>query len=212
MPTDLLIKWPSRSRPALVSKNLHLWNVPGVRFVFSLDADDKELPKYWATLDGLPNVKICVGSSANKVAAVNRDLAGEDFCYLILASDDMVPQTPAWAERIRELMWQHFPNGDGVLHLNDGRVGRKLNTLCICDKRYYDRFGYLYHPDYTSLHCDDEWQAVSEKLNRAVYVDEVLIRHEWTDATGRDPLHLRNESFYGADGHVFEKRKKAGFP
>jgi hypothetical protein len=129
----------------------------------------------------------------------------------------MVPQRRDYARRILELFAEKFPYGDGVLHLNDGRVGRTLNTLCICDRKYYDRLGYLYRPasmgGYVSVYCDDEWQQVSERLGRAAYVDEVILFHNWIGETNpRDALHRRNEAHYAADGRTFQRRKKAGFP
>lgn len=184
-----------------------------MEFLFTLDSDDTELFRYLAVLDGLPNVTVRIGKSRGKVEAVNDGLTEHDWQGLIvLASDDMVPQTPTWHERVQELFAKHFPQGDGVLHLNDGRTGRTLNTLCICDRKYFSRFGYLYHSDYLSLYCDQEWQDVSESLGRAVYVDETIILHEWVRATGKDPLHQRNESFYSRDGCIYESRKRAGFP
>lgn len=194
---------------------LHKWNVPGVEFLFSLDGDDLELHRYIGTLDGLPNVTLRIGNSKGKVEAVNDGLAEhpwEGIC--VLASDDMEPQSPTWHERILELFSLHFPEGDGVLHLNDGRVGKTLNTLCICDRKFFNRFNYLYHPAFASVYCDNEWQEVSERLGRAVYVDEVLIKHRWIDATGRDALHRRNEAnaLYQADFKTYQRRLAAGFP
>jgi hypothetical protein len=210
-----LIKWPSRSRPALVQSMFHKWNVPGVEFLFTLDGDDPELARYTNMLDGLPNVTIRVGNSKGKVEAVNDGLVEHPWKGLcVLASDDMEPQTPEWHDRVCELFAKHFPQGDGVLHLNDGRTGKTLNTLCICDRKYFSRFNYLYHPAYVSVYPDNEWQEVSERLGRAVYVDEVLVRHRWVDATGRDELHKRNEALplYQADEKTFHRRKAAGFP
>ncbi len=101
-----------------------------------------------------------------------------------------------------------------MLHYNDGRAGRNLNTLCIMGRRYFDRFGWIYNPAYKSVYVDDEFMKVSESLGKSTYVDEVLIAHKWTDVTGRDALHMRNEAsaLYQADARTFETRKAAGFP
>lgn len=217
----LLVKFPSKSRPDLFASTFRLWNAqpPLVRFIVSLDADDSALPKYLKFLETQPNAEYFVGKSANKVDAINRDMehAGE-FSVAALASDDMLPQRPDYAARIMGLMAEHYPDGDGVLHLNDGRTGRKLNSLCVCGRRYFDRFGHWYRPlsmgGYASVYCDEEWQKVSEGLGRATYIDEVLIAHKWTDVTGQDDLHKRNEepAQYRRDGQTYEARKAAGFP
>jgi hypothetical protein len=209
--TDLLVKWPSRGRPRLFAETFKKWDVGDVRFLVSLDSDDPALFEYRAFLRGRPNVTVRIGASRNKVHACNRDLDGEPFDVLVLASDDMVPQRADWAARVVGLMRQYWPDGDGVLHLNDGRAGRSLNTLCICGNKYFLRFGYLYHPHYVSLHCDNEWQEVSERLGRAQYVDECIIRHNWIGDTP-DELCRRNESFYDVDGKTFQRRQAAAFP
>lgn len=211
----LLIKFPSRSRPRVFRDTLTLWNAQphAVRFIVSLDADDIALPEYLRILEHVPNAQYFIGKSANKVDAINRDMehAGE-WSVGALASDDMIPQRADYASRIAGLMQHHYPDGDGVLHLNDGRAGRSLNSLCVCGRKYFDRFGYWYNPAYASLWCDNEWQDVSEHLGRATYVDEVLIAHKWTDVTGQDELHLRNERSYHADAATYERRKQAVFP
>lgn len=210
--TDLLVKWPTRGRPQLFRETFRRWDVGDVRFLVSLDEDDPSVGAYREFLRGRRNVKVVVGTSRNKVEACNRDLDGEPFDVVVLASDDMVPQREDWAARVVAMMREHWPDGDGVLHLNDGRNGRVLNTLCVCGKKWFVRRGFFYHPDFTSLWCDNEWQEVSERAGRAQYVDEVLIRHNWIGDHAPDELHRRNESFYETDAATFQRRRAAGFP
>ncbi len=168
-------------------------------------------PEMRAFLKAQPNLTYRYGNSKTKVEAINDGVKETEWDLIILASDDMIPQRPDYAKRIQQLFDEHFPDGDGVLHLNDGRNGKILNSLCICDRKYFDRFGYLYHPAYRSLWCDNEWQEVSEKLNRAVYVNEVIIAHQWIGETPDDLLR-HNESFNDIDAATFAKRQAAGFP
>jgi hypothetical protein len=70
----------------------------------------------------------------------------------------------------------------------------------------------LYHPSFTSVWCDNEWQEVAESLGRLVYVDDVLIRHDWVGENHPDALHRHNEKFSDADARTFRQRKLAGFP
>jgi hypothetical protein len=217
--TDLLVKWASRSRPDLLAAHFPKWDVPGVRFIVSLDMDDEKLPAYYAFLNGRPNVRIVAGKSSCKVEAINRDLEGETADILVCGSDDMVPRSPAWADRIKALMAQHWPDGDGVLHLDDGRVGGTLNTLSVMGWKYFKRFDFIYYglpkyaDGYASLWPDNEFMEVSRKLGRSVYVDEVLIAHEWIGAHApHDALHRRNEKHYHDDAKTFRRRQLQGFP
>lgn len=207
---DLLIKYPTRSRPELFKKTLALYQQDSLpRFLITIDADDATMntPAMLEWMDAQPRLKYRIGNSSTKIEAINDGLAEESFDLLIVAADDMIPTVPNYAQRIAGLFADHFPAGDGVLHLNDGRTGRNLNTLPIMDRKYFDRFGYVYDGAYSSLWADNEFQSVSELLGRSCYIDCVLIRHAWTEVTGKDDLHLRNEAFYESDRLVYESRK-----
>lgn len=221
---NVLVKYPSRARPDLFRETLALYLLdPTVDVLCSFDTDDASMNNGWmrdflATQD---RVRVRWGNCQSKVQAVNDGLdvvAWDGIC--IIGSDDMLPQRADYGQRTAELFRQNFPDGDGVLHLNDGRVGKVLNTLSILDRKYFDRFGYVYRDaikhegdGYRSTHCDDEFQAISENTGRAVYVDEVVIAHKWIGETHpTDNLHRHNESFYSQDGRTFQRRKALGFP
>jgi hypothetical protein len=146
------------------------------------------------------------------VQAINANMNDRNFDVVLLASDDMVPAIEGYDDIICTKMQEHFPNLDGCLHFNDGRVGRELNTLTIMGKKMYDHFGYIYHPDYVSLWCDNEFHDVTVAMGKSVYIDQVIIRHAWIDVTGHDSLHRHNESYHGKDKRVYEKRRNAGYP
>lgn len=214
-----LIKWATRARPAMVLERLPLWAAdPAVRFLFTIDRDDEACnnPEFFSALaliSGPGRIKVRVGNCRGKVEAINDGLAEEDWGHLcVVAADDFVPTSPRYARLLASLFWDRFPEGDGLLHTNDGRNGRRLNTLPVFDRRYFDRFGYCYNPQYSSLWCDNEQQEVAESLGRSCYVDDVIIRHDWIGDGGGDDLHRRNESYYERDARVYQARKKAGFP
>jgi hypothetical protein len=86
--------------------------------------------------------------------------------------------------------------------------------MSIMGREYYNRFKYIYHPDYTSLWCDNEAMDVAIELNRYVYLNQHLFEHKhpaWgfgqTDALGR-----RNDIYYRQDERTYIKRKNLGFP
>lgn len=219
---DILIKWPTRSRPDMFRATFEHWQSPAVRFLVSIDADDPlcMTDSFLNWLGSIPNLKYVIGRSKGKIDAINRDLdeAGKwDVC--ILAADDLVPQRSDYAEVIAGALFDTFPDGDGVVHVNDGRAGRVLNTMPVMGRRYFNRFGYIYygganHPDgYQSLWADNEFQEVSESLKRTVYIPETVVRHEWIGHyVPTDPLNVRNEAFYQSDMEIFLRRKAAGFP
>jgi hypothetical protein len=212
--TDTLVKWPSRGRPRLLAQQFPKWNAaPGVQFLVTLDVDDPSLQEYQRFLHNYDNVQIRVGNSRGKVEAINDGVAEAEWEFLILASDDFSPTRPDYASHLRGILYAAFPDGDGVVQFPDGRRNDQLNTCPVMGRAYFNRFGWIYNPAYTSTHCDDEMTEVSNRLNRVVWHDEVVLRHDWIGATHpADPVHVRNESYFSADARTFASRQKFGFP
>ena len=120
------------------------------------------------------------GHSHCKVHAINREAKNfGQFDILINQSDDMV-WTKQWHDLIiADHMAANFPDGDGALHYPDGNAGgRILMTMSIMGKKYFDRTGYIYHPEYSSLWCDNEATDVARMLGRLVFIDEQIFDHQ----------------------------------
>lgn len=213
-----LFKYPSRSRPEMFAQTFLKWysmlsKKHEYTFLITLDIDDETMntPRIQEVLNK-PSVILKYGEHKSKVEAINADIDSVDgFDILVLVSDDMIPQVNGYDDIIASNMVKHFPDYSGCLHFNDGRVGRRLNTLSILGKKLYDQLGYIYHPDYISLWCDNEFQQVTESMNKSVYIDTVIVKHDW-ESLHRDPLNSRNEAFYFRDKAIFDARKNAGFP
>jgi len=187
-----------------------------MEFLLSFDEDDIMMnnPHMRKILDSQgEGVRYYFGNSKSKIQAVNADMdKAPDYDILLLASDDMVPVQHGYDDMIATDMQTHFPDLDGVLHYNDGIRGEALNTLCIMGKPYYDRFGYIYNPEYTSVFCDNEFTEVSRMLGKAAYIDKLIIQHKWMEQ-GKDALYQRNEDpdLYSKDGQVFVRRRQNGY-
>jgi hypothetical protein len=214
----LLIKFPSRSRYQRLLKTfkkyISLAKKPEqIKVIFSFDSDDTIPENISEELSSIHSaIQICVGEPLGKIGAVNRDMehAGE-YDILLLASDDMIPEYPGYDELIREKMFEHFPDTDGVLWFNDGFQKHNLNTLCIMGRKYYQRFGYIYHPAYKSLWCDNEFTEVAASLNKQIYFDTVIIRHVHPVITrvGHDLLYEENDKYFQEDRETYLNRKLA---
>jgi hypothetical protein len=217
-----LIKFPTRNRPQkfiqVFTKYLYMLSgLHQVKFIVSMDEDDPTMnnPAMRKFLDNHRTyVQYFYGHSKTKIEAVNADMehAG-DFDILLLASDDMIPVKPGYDGIIAGHFKEYFPDFDGVMHYNDGRQRELLNTLCVMGKKYYDRFGYIYHPSYKSVYVDNEFTAVSRILKKAMYCDAVLIKHGWAEFVGFDDLMKRNEDpeMYRIDKENLEARAAKNF-
>ena len=212
----LLVKYPTRSRPSQFLNTLGLYRSMKsgkhcVEFVVSADANDFTMNNgaMRDTLGPMPDVALCVGNSRTKIEAVNADMEGREFDVLLLASDDMIPVVRGYDDIIATAMLKHFPALDGCLHFSDGRQD-ELNTLSIMGREMYRRFGYIYHPEYRSLWCDNEFQVVTQRWGKAVFIDECIIRHDWSSCM--DELRRHGGSFGAKDKATFLRRQAAGFP
>jgi len=214
----LLIKFPTRSRPTKFLEVLKKYvigsqDMSKIRIIVSIDEDDATM-----TNDVIAqaksfhqNIQVIKGPSSGKVHAINRDMPDpSEFDILLLASDDMVPYVNQYDRIIRDSMEQLYPDTDGVLFFNDGYSGRRLNTLVICGSKYYSRFGYIYHPEYKSLFCDNEFMDEANRLGKQTYYDQTIIKHEhYTHIREKpDSLYNVNEALYSEDEKVYNLRKK----
>jgi len=182
-------------------------NMSNIQIIVSIDDDDNMMDTY--SLKIHPNVTVCKGSPNGKVDAINRDIPDPaTFDILLLASDDMIPIVKGYDTIIRDSMKQFYPDSDGVLFFNDGFQESKLNTLVICGSKYYQRFGYIYHPDYKSLYCDNEFTDQATRLGKQTYFHQVIIRHEhpYNLKTNVDDLYWHNDTFMNVDRATYERR------
>lgn len=217
----LLIKFPTRGRKDKFFSVLKIYRdlLSGnnqIHFMINMDIDDNIMNSELVQeqLDTYDNLTYYYSENKTKIEAVNSDLEKyTDWDIVVLASDDMIPQMKGYDDIIIQQMRNNFPDTDGILFFNDGYQQKKLNTLCILGKKYYERFGYIYNPEYKSCWSDNEFMEVGFRLNKQVYIPQVIIRHEHPDwGFGRgDYVHRQNQINYQHDYAVFQKNKKNNF-
>jgi len=220
----LVVKFPTRGRPEKFKEvfSRYLSMLSGkhaTTFIISMDEDDEsmnnpEIRQWLETRQTNTDIRFFFGQSKSKVEAVNADLKNVDGDVLLLASDDMYPVIIGYDDIIFHCFAQAFPNFDGAIKFWDGfrRPELPLMTLAVLGFPLYRKFGYIYHPAYQSVYCDDEQTQACLMTGRLAKVDICIIRHIWTPEPF-DPLHARNESraIYARDEAVFETRKAKNF-
>jgi hypothetical protein len=215
----LLIKFPTRNRPNKFLKvlNTYVKNLDDktTKIIVSCDLDDDTMTEEHIkdVIGQYDNVTMFYGNNKSKIEAINADLDNVDFDILLLASDDMIPVVKGYDTIIKNNMSKLYPDTDGVLWFNDGYQGNKLNTLCILGKKYYDRFGYIYNPEYISVWSDNEFMDVGNILEKQTYFDEVIIQHQHPDwgFGNRDAIHTNNSVNESKDKQTYIKRKEKNF-
>ena len=216
---DLLIKFPTRNRPNkflnTLIKYINYLDDKTTKIIITCDNDDISMKDDYIkeVILNYYNVSILFGNHNSKIEAVNADLTDVNFDIVLLASDDMIPMVKGYDTIIKQKMMEFYPDTDGVLWFNDGYQGNRLNTLSIMGKKYYDRFNYIYNPDYLSVWCDNEFMDVANMLNKQTYIDEVIIKHEHPDwgFGNRDETHSLNSAHEAHDRMVYNGRKQNNF-
>jgi hypothetical protein len=234
----ILVKAPSRERPFVFSKTIgdyiNLANDnTNITYFGTFDSNDKLINAYEVACARL-GIDYHIDHSGTKVRAINRDLelisSKYDWDILVLYSDDMICKVRGWDDILRKEMAEHFPDTDGVLWHNDGYVGKgadlseaarkhgmnPLNTMVIIGRKYLQRFGYIYHPDYHSLCCDIEFMHVADRLKKQQYFSQVLWRHEHYSNSQQfrhtyDALMQRTQAFHQKDLEMLRLRESLNF-
>jgi hypothetical protein len=236
----LLVKFPTRGRPDKFFTVLDRYYYGAKRkdltsFLITCDKDDLTMNNHSVRerlQKNYKNMVVVFGNSNSKIEAVNNDMnLAPEYDIILLASDDMVPEEKSYDEVIRNKMKELYPDTDGVLWFFDG-YRKDFNTLCILGKKYYERFGYIYHPSYKSFWCDNEFTDVANMLKKQTFIDKVIIRHihpDWIQRDGNaavlyknvhpnakdigiDQTFIKNLPFEKLDAQNYRQRKLAGFP
>ena len=230
---NILIQFPTYARPdkflSCISKYVEMASGKHqFHFNINCDKDDaltnnsKFIADVNSTLNHVDNITFNINFDVgtNKISAINDHIDAEvfDFDIVICASDDMIPQEQNWDDTIATDMEMYFPNLNGALHYFDGYQKENLITLSILGRRLYEFFGYIYHPDYKSLYCDNEFTQKVYRLGRVKYIDHLIIKHEHygeSDNSNSGDFDLSAQKtlrYSGRDHMVFERRKELGFP
>ena len=207
----ILYKFATRSRPekaAAVIQNI-LMNAEHAEFsvLMAIDSDDSTMADF-VLQNG---VEAAYGTSKSKIEAINRDIPADGWDILINVSDDQLFTIKGFDLDILIAMGN---NTDQFLHFPDGFVNERLCTMTIIGKKYYDRFGYVYHPDYSSLWCDNEAQEEAIRLGCYKYVDKHIFIHNhpaWIGGKVDSQLE-HTQKFYRQDERTYNKRRSLGFP
>ena len=222
----ILYKVTSRQRPDNLKRTLlniqEMATNPNYLICLTLDEDDKTVnnPAFteWINENFWIELSVFYGKSKNKIDAINRDL--EQFTnwdILVNVSDDQVFTVKGFDQKIIDAF--QFANGtDLFLHFRDTNHDPidALCTLSIIGQDYFKRDGYIYHPSYKSVWCDNEAMQVAKNRNCYRFIPDVIFDH-LHPAYGKsqqDQLSRKTESpsLHKIDHNNFLRRQKFNFP
>lgn len=218
----ILLKCPTRNRPQKIMSTMNAYmnlakHPEYIGVAISCDVDDVSMSRnlvheeLYRILKKTAWRRIFTSPNKTKIQACNANMDEIDWEWdiVVLVSDDMIPQIQGWDDVIRMHM---PPDTNKILWFNDGFQGEKLNTLNVFGRQMYNRFGYLYHPEYKSLFCDTELTDLcrGELKDRCTYIPYCIIRHEHP-GTGykqnMDALYQHNQRYWNDDMYTYIRRK-----
>lgn len=219
----ILFKFPTRMRPEKFFRTLRTYyeNISQDNFTFhiNMDCDDKSMnnEKVREKLERFKNLTYTYDDNKTKIEACNAPISyNPPWDIVVLVSDDMIPVVRGFDTIIRQKMREFYPDTDGILFFNDGNQQMDVNTFSIMGRKFYERFGYMYHPDYKTICCDSELTIIGFALRKQEYFQKVIVehRHPVYGKAGFDQLYLRNcrNELNVHDGNILIKRRNYGFP
>ena len=147
-------------RPEAAKTCQKLWldnadNASNIEIITCVDHDDE------AGRAAFPDAVI---SNENTVVAAWNEAAKHATGDILIGLDDDWASPPSWDQIIESYMC----NGADILHVGDKH--RKDGLIChaIVSKGFYEAMGYLYHPAFKSVYCDNWFSEVAKKWG---YVD-----------------------------------------
>ncbi len=223
-PLKILFKYPCRGREnmffaSLESLHNNIRDRENYHISITLDTDDEVLNRVAVTerIATYENTSIGWGLSSSKIDAINRSFPEYDFDVVVCWSNDMFATFFGFDDIFRQSIIDCCGEEmDGLVHFPEPDAREMLNTLYVATRKYYDRFGYIYHPSYKSLWCDNESLHVAQKLERYHYCNiPVLFIHK-NPAYGhhnvmRDEMFDRQQADWQEDENNFRNRQLNNF-
>lgn len=204
---------PSRERAEKSYWNIRNWLYKAncdVELIVSIDDDDPQRGEYLRlySQDNPMTTKVISNQNRSAVDAINNAAKEAKSDIFIVVSDDTeCPQN--WGNLILQAVIGHK---DYVLRVNDG-IQKWLITAPILDRAYYNRFGYIYHPDYTHQFVDTEFTHVAHLLGKIIRRDDLMFRHNHPckGLTPMDDVYRRSDSTVHQGMNVYLRRFKESF-
>lgn len=218
---------PSRSRPKKSLETYRKWSdTVSTQFILSLDQDDPSLSEYldiypdYFKLKPMPpgdrkwgrcfsdNFVIIVNKNRSAVDAINK---AAEVCLgevIIVVSDDTEPVEEWYTNLYKAIDGKE----DYLLKTKDG-IQDYIVTMTVMDQKYYERDGYIYHPDFKHQFADTYLTCVADIRGRLIKSDlEFKHNHYSVLKETPDALHKRNDDTWKEGKNTFAKLMKQFTP
>lgn len=170
---------------------------------YSPDTVSMLTPECMAILQGYPNLLCSVCLTPAVSSCYNHSIDSHSpFDILIIATDTAAPCQPNYDLIIVDAMQKAFPFYDGIVHFIP-QQGTHYAALHVIGKKFFDQFGYIYHPDYESALCIKELITVARMIRKEQICSDQII------APIPDTPQRKNHSTH--DELIFQRRQAQFF-
>jgi glycosyltransferase involved in cell wall biosynthesis len=204
---------PSRDRQEMAARTIGEWmdNASGAHhYEYLLSIDDDDDAAGYGRLASQRGVRLLVNRNRSVVDAVNAAAKVATGEVLIVVSDDF-GCPPRWDEALAQAMGERR---DVAVLVHDGVEGRIL-TLPVVGRTLYEALGWIYHPAYVSLFCDDDLTQAAAVRGKLLDARHLVFphRHYSTGHGVMDATYARENSHHAwwHGWRTFEKRRLEEF-
>lgn len=183
---------PSRERPQLAMTAANKWlssahNPDNIEYILSIDRDDPYISEYNAWQHTIVGSLLNIGGSTTAIQAINMgaEVATGDL-FVVMSDDFDCPQY--WDKLLLDAL---EGKEDFVVKTDDG-CQEWIITLPIMDRKYYERFGYIYSPTYEHMFVDTHMTHVADLLDRKIILP-IKFHHLHYTQQGGAPYDKVNE-------------------
>lgn len=202
----------SYGRPELAFETLEKWRRSSsqrVERIMSFDRSDSKFSEYehrasmaymgYAGSPGSDPFHYIINDTNTSVAAINAAAKEATGDIIIVISDDFEP-IPNWDLEILKAV---EGKEDWILKTQDG-TQPWIITLPIMDRKYYERFGYIYYPAYEHLFCDSEMTHIADLLGRKLTCD-LLFKHNHYSVGGikKDATSIKADATWDSGKKIY---------
>ena len=210
---------PSRSRPEKSFTTIQSWKEFSsgkneIETIVSIDKSDLFGIKYYGAYEKfnhpIHRVSFIEHENRSAVDAINNAVKVATGDIFIVVSDDTSPINN-WDELILK---EVEGKTDWILKTQDG-IQDYIITFPVMDRVYYNRFGYIYHPDYHHLFADTYMTCVADINGRKLTCNLMFKHNHYSSSGGKegpDELHKRNDATWAQGEDLFIKLMKEFTP
>lgn len=148
-----------------------------------------------------------INDNRSAVDAINNAAKHATGDIFIVVSDDT--DCPlGWAV---DLLKHLEGKEDFIVKVWDG-IQPWIITMPIIDRKYYERFGYVYYPEYLHMFCDTELSCVADITGRRITIPmEFKHLHYSTGVAEKDQVSVKADATWEQGENLFIERVKINF-